>query len=110
MGRFWGCASGCMAVLFVSAVGIEVYRYGLDEVWYATKYCAPTEKVTIYHRPTDCDYYHAPIGYKDCHYEREVNCWPTKDCPYVLATNPNCQPTFGKKCDAITVGWIKRLD
>jgi hypothetical protein len=24
------------------------------------------------HRPTDCDFFHAPMGHKDCHYEREV--------------------------------------
>jgi len=32
----------------------------------------PTDKVVMDAKPTDCDFMHAPLGNKDCHYEAAV--------------------------------------
>ena len=44
----------------------------------ATPFCTrsntrwPPGEVSIAHRPTDCDFWRAPIGEKPCHYEKQV--------------------------------------
>jgi hypothetical protein len=38
-------------------------------LWYSVGY----EQVTIQKEPTDCNFFHAPMGNKDCHYDRQVS-------------------------------------
>jgi hypothetical protein len=50
--------------------------YLLPNEWrikYAMSYLVSYENVTVLPRPTGCDFWHAPIGVKSCHYEREVS-------------------------------------
>lgn len=39
---------------------------------YALKYDTSSNHVHVLPKPTDCDFLHAPIGFKDCHYEKSV--------------------------------------
>jgi hypothetical protein len=39
---------------------------------YAVQYGINTDQVTIATEPADCDFMHAPLGQKDCHYEKTV--------------------------------------
>jgi hypothetical protein len=41
-------------------------------VRYATEYSVDQSHVFIEKKPTDCDWGHAPIGSKDCHYDKAV--------------------------------------
>jgi hypothetical protein len=41
-------------------------------IWYSIKYNVPRDEVTIAHKPPDCDWMHAPIGDKACHYKRSI--------------------------------------
>jgi hypothetical protein len=60
------------ALAAVIAVVAYVFWVGPSAVWYAFKYHVPTDKVDIAPKPTDCDLWHAPVGFKDCHYEKLV--------------------------------------
>jgi hypothetical protein len=58
--------------LGLSFAGVAAYVYwvgGIGVVWYAVEYRVPTDKVYIDPKPTDCDFWRAPLGYKGCHYE-----------------------------------------
>jgi len=51
---------------------------GIADMWhsklrYAWWYNVNYDQVTIQKRPTDCDFFHAPVGDKDCHYVRQVS-------------------------------------
>jgi hypothetical protein len=41
-------------------------RYSL---WYNANY----DQVTIQNKPADCNFFHAPMGGKGCHYDRQVS-------------------------------------
>ena len=42
----------------------------LMQAYYAASYSVPMEQVTIYPRPTDCDFLTAPLGSKGCSYKQ----------------------------------------
>ena len=44
-----------------------------SKVRYAVQYNTGTNKVSIQRQPHDCNFFFAPIGDKDCHYERQVS-------------------------------------
>jgi hypothetical protein len=43
-----------------------------DKLWYSLKYDCDYKNVTVAKRPSGCDWLHAPIGAKGCHYKRIV--------------------------------------
>ncbi len=50
---------------------------GFSDLWnsklrFSMFYSVDYDQVTIQKKPTDCDFFHAPIGDKDCHYEKVV--------------------------------------
>jgi len=51
---------------------------GLDGLWhskwrYSWSYSVDPAQVTMEKKPTDCDFLRAPLGEKECHYERQVS-------------------------------------
>ena len=40
--------------------------------WYEFWYDTDTEHVHMQAEPHDCDFLKAPLGYKECHYQRQV--------------------------------------
>lgn len=59
-------------------VVVWVVILGLSDLWqsklrYAWWYNVSSDQVTIEKKPTDCDFFRAPLGDKECHYERRVS-------------------------------------
>ena len=44
-------------------------------VWYAAEYQISTGKIHVDAKPQDCNFMHAPLGNKDCHYESVVTAY-----------------------------------
>jgi hypothetical protein len=65
---FIALAALALFVLFVAGTAY-IFWVGPTVVWYAAKYRVFTDKVQIDPKPTDCDFWHAPVGFKSCHYE-----------------------------------------
>jgi hypothetical protein len=42
------------------------------ELWYSIKYHVPVDRISIGKKPHDCDFWSAPIGRKNCHYEEQA--------------------------------------
>lgn len=68
-----GSALGAIVAVIVAWLVI----LGLSDLWhsklrYAWWYNASSDEVTIERKPTDCDFLRAPLGDKECHYERHV--------------------------------------
>jgi hypothetical protein len=59
-------------------VGWLVIFVWLPDMWnsrlrYSWWYNVGYDQVTIQKKPTDCNFFHAPMGSKDCHYDRMVS-------------------------------------
>jgi hypothetical protein len=78
-------------------VGIATYIYwvGPSVLWYALRYRVTPAKVYVDAVPTDCGFWHAPLGPKGCHYERLVTGYSAKS---------------SLQYDTIFVSWVKRSD
>jgi hypothetical protein len=62
-----------LGLLVIAGIFLYVYWAGVNKtVWYAVEYRVSTDKVHVDVQPTDCDFMHAPLGDKGCHYEAEV--------------------------------------
>ena len=59
---------GCIG-FFVWAVTPDSIKY---PIYYGLEYSIDSSQVHFNKEPTDCDWEHAPIGNKDCHYEKQV--------------------------------------
>ena len=51
---------------------------GFGDMWnsklrYSWSYNVGYDQVTIEKKPTNCNFFHAPLGEKDCHYDRRVS-------------------------------------
>src|SRR5712691_9995158 len=62
---------GLIIVCWLALAGVadmwnSKLRYSL---WYSVDY----DQVTIQKKPTDCNFFHAPLGDKDCHYDPKVS-------------------------------------
>jgi len=64
---------GWIGFLICVAIGIYVYSIGPTAV--SIKYSVSPGKVFVDPKPTDCDFWHAPVGFKSCYYESLV--WST---------------------------------
>ena len=58
------------AMLF--ATGCSTLDVETDRIYYETKYDAQSKDVQLQASPHDCEYSTAPLGNKNCHYERQV--------------------------------------
>ncbi len=55
----------------------SVFSFVQDSVWeskfrYATYYGVTNEQVTLLKKPHDCDFLKAPVGSKECHFDKVV--------------------------------------
>ena len=66
----------------LSWVGVVIIGWlafaGITDLWnskirYSWWYSVPYDQVTVQKNPTDCNFFHAPMGSKDCDYDREVS-------------------------------------
>jgi hypothetical protein len=64
---------GCLILLILAAVvGGFVWWVAPDKYAYAFEYDVSSDYVFVEKRPKDCDWEHAPIGDKGCHYKKVV--------------------------------------
>jgi hypothetical protein len=66
-------AAGCL-VWVVLLAGALVWYWGWESALrYSLQYNVELSQVSVETKPKDCDFLHAPLGQKDCHYEKVVS-------------------------------------
>jgi hypothetical protein len=95
-GWFWGFVFVAMAACFCW-LGPSVY---------SIKYAVSAEKIYLDPRPTDCDFWHAPVGKKGCHYQRVAIARYAKEIREIrpAAGEPN------ERFESVTMSWVKKSD
>lgn len=67
---------GCAVLGIFLLIGWAVVAFLFPESWeirYAARYWVSWNNVTIDVKPTDCNFLHAPIGGKSCHYDKVIS-------------------------------------
>jgi hypothetical protein len=64
-------------VVWVALIWLALFAW-LPDMWhsklrYSMWYGVDYDQVTIEKKPADCNFFHAPLGDKDCHYDPQVN-------------------------------------
>ena len=95
-GWVWGFVFVAMAVCF----------YWLDPSVYSIKYAVSADKIYVDPKPTDCDFWHAPVGKKGCHYQRVVI---ARDAKEVRAIPPG-ESDPNQRFDSVLISWVKKSD
>jgi hypothetical protein len=68
-----GSAGGCLVLLVpAAAVGGFAWWVAPDKYTYAIEYDVNSDNVFVEKKPKDCDWDHAPVGGKGCHYKKTV--------------------------------------
>jgi hypothetical protein len=74
-------ASGCLILIILAAVLIGlIWLFAPDTFYkyaYVFEYNVSAENVIMDSKPKNCDWEHAPLGDKGCHYKKAVT--PQKD-------------------------------
>jgi hypothetical protein len=95
-GWFWGFVFVVMAACF----------YWLGPSVYSIKYAVSANKIYVDPKPTDCDFWHAPVGKKGCHYQRVVI---ARDAKEVRAIRPG-ESDPNQRFDSVLISWAKTSD
>jgi hypothetical protein len=74
---------GLLGLLVLGFV-VECLKNGPANVYYGLLNDVSAERVTIMPQPHDCDFSKAPIGDKECHYERVVTKSSDKQGNFVI--------------------------
>jgi hypothetical protein len=61
--------------ILAAIIVFVVWAGGITEAWYCAKYQVTPDKLHVDAEPKDCDFMHAPLGIKGCHYEADVNAY-----------------------------------
>jgi hypothetical protein len=95
-GWMWG-------VVFVA---IFAYIYWVGPSVYSVKYAVSADKIYVDPKPTDCDFWHAPLGKKGCHYQRVVIARYAKGIREIhpRESDPN------ERFDSVLISWVKKSD
>jgi hypothetical protein len=95
-GWFWGFVFVAMAACF----------YWLGPSVYSIKYAVSAEKIYVDPKPTDCDFWHAPLGRKGCHYQRVVIARYAMDIREIRPRESDPNERF----DSVLISWVKKSD
>jgi hypothetical protein len=77
-------AKWTVGVILVTLTGTLVVRYGSAKGYYALQNGVDPDRVTIMPEPHDCDFTKAPLGDKECHYEKVVTKLRDEHGDYVI--------------------------
>ncbi len=80
---------------------VNLFWVGPNAMWYSFEYWVPTDKVFVDPEPKDCDFLHAPIGFKECHYGKYVT---------VHVADGRSANAPRAKYDYVQISWIKKKD
>jgi hypothetical protein len=92
-GLFWGIA----IVACFCSFGPSVY---------SIKYAVSADKIYVDPKPTDCDFWHLPVGTKGCHYQRVVI---ARDSKEVRELRPG-ESDPNQRFDSVVISWVKKSD
>jgi hypothetical protein len=105
----WGVAldkdtiSGWIGILVIAGIAGWLYFVGFDATWYAVEYKVSPDKVHVDTKPKDCDFMHAPLGNKECHYEAKATAYNAAGLS-AAAGFPD------QKINSVVVTWSKVKD
>ena len=96
--RRWICASAFVA--------ITACFYWVGPSVYSIKYAVSADKIYLDPKPPDCDFWHAPVGNKGCHYQNVVIVRDAKDVREIRRGegDPN------RRFDSVLISWVKKSD
>jgi hypothetical protein len=101
-------ASLALFAFFVAGAAY-VFWVGPSVLWYAVEYKVSPKKIQIDSKPADCDFWHAPVGFKGCHYERSVvalRCDKPDDEGFAICRADDRNVNH----DHVSVKWFKKSD
>jgi len=78
-------------------------------VWpsvYSMKYPVSADRVYVDPKPTDCDFWHAPIGKKGCQYQTAVIGRYAKQIREIRPAESDRNERF----DSVLISWVKKSD
>jgi hypothetical protein len=94
--RRWICASAFVA--------ITACFYWVGPSVYSIKYAV--DKIYLDPKPPDCDFWHAPVGNKGCHYQNVVIVRDAKDVREIRRGDGDPNRRF----DSVLISWVKKSD
>jgi hypothetical protein len=82
------------------------------KIWNSINHDADMKNVMALNRPSNCDFFHAPIGSKGCSYEKRVDVFGEKERQLAVqnATNPEDVAHYRNEPNSVTVFWDKKED
>jgi hypothetical protein len=112
---FWALV---FLLVIVGAFGLIVWTILpdrlTDKIKYSAEYSVEPSQIHWNDKPTDCDFMHAPLGEKSCHYKKTVSAYNAAGdlvgedeegkTRSVVPGNPR------PKIKSIEIGWIKVTD
>jgi hypothetical protein len=78
-------------------------------VWpsvYSIKYPVSADRIYVDPKPTDCDFWHAPVGKKGCHYQTAVIGRYAKQIREIRPGESDRNERF----DSVLISWVKKAD
>jgi hypothetical protein len=83
-----------------------------DRAWYSMYYSADWSNVNINKRPPDCDFLHAPLGSKGCHYKKQKLVFADDERRKLMqeATTPEERQQVAARPNTVIVYWEKKED
>jgi hypothetical protein len=83
-----------------------------DKVWYSFADSAEFKNITVNKRPSDCDFFYAPLGNKGCQYKKRTNVFGDEQRRAFMqqATTTEEQQAYAKQPNSVTVYWEKKED
>jgi hypothetical protein len=117
-GFFETIATWIGGTAILGLIAYFLFWVGPTVTWYAAEYKVSTDAVHVAPKPTDCDFFHAPVGFKDCHYEKWVAAKMAAGSKGCDAKPDNkgwavcevSEPDRNAKYDSVYVSWEKKSD
>lgn len=100
-----------LAGIAIQLEGSRLDRF-TDRVWYSAKYGAAWKDTDIQKRPLDCDWWHAPLGDKGCHYQKTATGFGPADRRRLIeqASTPQERQNAQQTPLWAIVGWERKAD
>ncbi len=100
MGTIRGWIWGFVFVAIVACI----YWFGASV--YSMKYAVSADKIYVDPKPTDCDFWHPPVGTKQCHYQKVVI---ARDARVLREIRPG-ESDPNERFDSVLISWVKKSD
>jgi hypothetical protein len=80
-----------------------------DQAWYSFRYDADFKNVTVEKRPSNCDFFRAPVGSKGCEYKKSADVFGPEQRQALIqeATTPEERQAYARRPNSVSVYWEK---